>query len=451
MSGEKIQDPLEPVRSVVGAGDLVARAREELGEELADVHAVFDHDDPPALDRLGDDTVAMPRARNDFRDGGQADHEGAPLAGAVAGDLHRAAVELDDASHDGEPEADAALGAREGAVGLRECFEYAVEHVGGDAHAAVGHADDGFVAVDADRDRHAAAPRRVLDRVRHQVREDLLEALQIPVHPRLGRLRLEGKREVMLAGAGLERLERVPRHLDEVEPPPLEDDLAVGDARDVEEIVDEASEVFRLPVDDAVLLEPRRVRVLPLDHGDGQTDGAERVSELVAEHRQEGVARLDGLSPLVLALAAADRRVRRREHRPRADRPVEDGHVPERAGDVVYRARRGAGRTEHHDREVGPWRLQLQRRRHPVDRLPGEDLLGEERHGAALLDLRAQLGDVRADHRLEAVADEELLRELAVAGSSDEDESALEELRAVGVSRAHVRDFPRSSRSPVRR
>ena len=95
-------------------------------------------------------------------------------------------------------------------------------------------------------------------------------------------------------------------------------ELAAGDARDVQQVVDQLLEMRRLPADDPALpLEPDVVA--PLHQLHGRHDGRKRIAQLVPQHGQE----------LVLAAIGQDLPAQRL-----GAIPVELG-VPERRGGAV--------------------------------------------------------------------------------------------------------------------
>ena len=68
----------------------------------------------------------------------------------------------------------------------------------------------------------------------------------------------------------------------------LERDLSPGNARDIEQIVDEPHHVIDLPLDDVARALVLRVRQpVNLHQLHGRPDGRERIAQLVREHRQE--------------------------------------------------------------------------------------------------------------------------------------------------------------------
>lgn len=90
--------------------------------------------------------------------------------------------------------------------------------------------------------------------------------------------------------------EGTPDRLGHVEGMAIQSDLAGGDALDVEQIVDQMREVADLSPDHRTRLGGRAVLcVRALEHSDGAADRADRIAQLVSEHRQE----------LVLCIAVA--------------------------------------------------------------------------------------------------------------------------------------------------
>src|SRR5207237_9880045 len=116
------------------------------------------------------------RNRQAHREGGAL-----PLPGALG--TYRSAVQLDQLTHDGKPEAEAAVRARGGAVGLSEALEDGGEEVGANAPARVAHDDLGPPVRQPDPDFDATALGRELDGVREQVPDHLLQAATVAPHP----------------------------------------------------------------------------------------------------------------------------------------------------------------------------------------------------------------------------------------------------------------------------
>src|SRR6185295_12368699 len=100
---------------------------------------------------------------------GEADRELGAEAEAGAGDGDGAAVELDEALHQGEADAHAAARHVAALGDLLEGAEDAVETLGGDADAGVADLDLEVIVGDASRERDAAAGVGVLGGVLEEV------------------------------------------------------------------------------------------------------------------------------------------------------------------------------------------------------------------------------------------------------------------------------------------
>src|SRR5439155_12727946 len=95
-------------------------------------------------------------------------------------DGHRAAVHLDDAAHDGQAQPAAAAARLAGARAAEEPVEDPGQLGGVDAHARVGDGDRrAALGVAADLYTDPPAARRELDRIAHEVRDDLADADRI--------------------------------------------------------------------------------------------------------------------------------------------------------------------------------------------------------------------------------------------------------------------------------
>ena len=200
---------------------------------------------------------------------------------------------------------------------------------------------------------------RVLDRVREEIVEDLFEAKPVPVHP--ARLVRSDERDqvFVLVRRRTTRGEAGANHLGEVDARALDRDLSMGHARHVEEVVDEPREVRRLTVDDQLL--PSRVADPAAHRLDRHPDRREGVPELVPEHRQELLAKLDRATRLVLASSRTNDRLHREDHRPHVDGTFEDGDVTERHQLLeIVASDRARRRSEDDNRVVGPLRLPRQ-------------------------------------------------------------------------------------------
>ena len=105
--------------------------------------------------------------------------DGRALAFARAPDPDGAAVQLDEALHDRQPEAEAAVLARRRRVALPEPLEQVRNELRLDADAGVGHADLDVGVHALEQDLDLAVLRRELDGVGQQVPDDLLKPARI--------------------------------------------------------------------------------------------------------------------------------------------------------------------------------------------------------------------------------------------------------------------------------
>jgi hypothetical protein len=123
-----------------------------------------------------------------------------------------------------------------------------------DAFAAVPDAEDGVAVLALHRDVDAAAGRRVLDRVREEVRDDLFQPDRVGLDHRLPGAGADRQGQVPRLGAAADQRHAVPGHVVQIDERPVQHDLPRRDARDVEEVVDELAEVARLAGDDRALV-----------------------------------------------------------------------------------------------------------------------------------------------------------------------------------------------------
>ena len=164
----------------------------------------------------------------------------APCAAPALSARDRAAVQLDEVPHDREPEAEPAVHARGRAVGLPEALEDVRQELGRDALAGVARPTISTCEFTRrERDLHAAALRRELDRVRQQVPDDLLQPVGVAgdERRRAGRARLEA--DALGVGGGPHRLDRRLDHGRELDRLHVEPQLAGDDPRHVEQVLDE--------------------------------------------------------------------------------------------------------------------------------------------------------------------------------------------------------------------
>jgi len=126
-------------------------------------------------------------------------------------------VQLNDATHERKAEPDATFGSVERPIDLCERIEDPFEHLWSDADAGVGDGDDRGAMIGTDVDRDRAAARRVLDRVRQDIGENLVEPFSIALDTdeRLGRPKIE--HEAIVPRPAFQRVERVADDLDEID------------------------------------------------------------------------------------------------------------------------------------------------------------------------------------------------------------------------------------------
>ena len=266
---------------------LVTEQMQEVSQHLARVIVVLHHQHPSRRRRRG-----WPRGVVGVRWRGedwQPHGERAAASRAGAGRLHRSAVQLDELAHEREPDAEPAGAALERAIALHEQLEHARQQLGTDAHAGVAHGQDRLIAVATHGDGDLAPGRRVLHRVGEEVRQHLLEPCRIRGDPRGRRVHAD---DVPRAGGAAVQRRHAPGDLGEVDGLQAQHDLAGHHARDVEQIVDDPREVLHLAADDVA---GARAGVVAAgragQHVGGAADGAERVAQLVAQHREELVLR----------------------------------------------------------------------------------------------------------------------------------------------------------------
>jgi hypothetical protein len=208
--------------------------------------------------------------------------------------------------------------------------------------------------------------------------------------------------------AGLDCLahhgDQVERHVLHLNQPP-------GDARHFQQVVDQANEMGQLALEDrqhARRLGIARGQAQVLDAGDQRR---QRISQLVAERRQELVLPLVGqpqrlfdagafvdVAPnLVLPIARAQRRAHGTQQRRDAQRPLEQRDVAEGPHGLARGRRVRTRERQHQDRQVGPGRLPRQCRRQPGVALGRDHLFGHDEYRRAANDLVERLVEAGAD------------------------------------------------------
>lgn len=149
-------------------------------------------------------------------------------------------MQLDEVPHDSEAEAQTAELPRRAAVALAETLEQMDRNlrVETDAGVADGQADVGAVA--GQRDANVAAGGCELDRVRDEIPDDLLKPIRIDGDGRERRVEIRRDVNSLRLGSRLQSMER--RVHERLEPRGYRGqlELAGDDARDVEQVFDEA-------------------------------------------------------------------------------------------------------------------------------------------------------------------------------------------------------------------
>ena len=296
-------------RAVVGHADLMPVQAHRLGERRRGVDVVVDDQHAAVVCARGE--RADFRLRDALRRAGQEHDEGRTLAGPGAFRAHAAAMQLDEAAHQGEADPEAARRIVLGPGYLHEGLEQALEGLGGNADAGIAHAHLELAVALVGGQLHLASGRRVLDGIGEEVAEDLLQADGIGVdHQRPGRKR---DRELLVAGArhGRDGVRRLRQRVAHREPLLLQPDLPPADARDVEELVDDPHHVPRLPFDDGEL--PLRRARVPLHHLERGDHRRQRIAQLVAEDGEKFVLAPVGILqvPQEPGVVQGDRRLRR--------------------------------------------------------------------------------------------------------------------------------------------
>ncbi len=155
MSGRRRSAASSPPGPSRGLVDLVPGQVQQVAQHLARVRVVL-HDENAARAPF-DGAATAARGRRGGRRGerGQAHRERAAVSRARARRVHAAAVQLGDASDQGEAEPQAARAAVGPALALGEEIEDARQHLGRDPDAGVADAQDRFAALRAQRDLDA--------------------------------------------------------------------------------------------------------------------------------------------------------------------------------------------------------------------------------------------------------------------------------------------------------
>ena len=226
----------------------------------------------------------------------QLDAECRTLAVAVAGDGNRSAVQFHDLLGDGQAEPEPAMRARGAHLRLAESVEHMRQEFALDADAGVGHFDGHHGAVAARGHGDAAALRRELHGVAQQIPDHLLQAAGIGANHAEIAGDARAQPDAARGRHGFDGLDGALDDIGEHRFVQRELELARGDARHVEQIVDhlllsDGGAIDHLHAIRAIL--GRKLFVG--EHARPQTDGVERRAQFVTHHRDEFVFRAVGL------------------------------------------------------------------------------------------------------------------------------------------------------------
>ncbi len=215
------------------------------------------------------------------------------------------AVSLDQVAGQGQADAQAALGAVERALPLHEHVEDAGQHVGPDADAVVDHRHHHLAALAPAAHHHRAARVGVLGRVGQEIGQHLGQADLIHLDKQAGARHLDRQEVRALLEQRAGHLDRLGHHRGQLHRLAAKLHPAARDARDVEQIVDQADQVVDLALDDlALALAADTAQLHQLDAGQ---DGSQRVAQLVAEHGQKFVLAAVRLARLLVQARVVDR------------------------------------------------------------------------------------------------------------------------------------------------
>src|SRR5262245_49650157 len=155
----------------------------ELGPKHgASVLVVFDDEDSPARGSRG----RGERRRSCLTRPGDAREvhgEDATLAKPFTPDGHRTSMQHDEGFHDGEADSQSALGTVKRALALDEEVKAPPEETGRESGARIRDLQDGLSVLLGHSDGHAAAGRRVFQRIAHETLENLLPSRLICIDP----------------------------------------------------------------------------------------------------------------------------------------------------------------------------------------------------------------------------------------------------------------------------
>ena len=271
------------LRAVAHGAHFVAFEAQEHGDAFRRIDVVVDHQHALSSDRSSLRLLLRkPIDLGNLADARQYDAEERSLADAVALHLDAALVQLDEALDHGEPDAEAALAAIKGALALGEELEHMRQQLRVDADAVVAYGDHGLAAVGGGAELDAAAFAGVLGAVVEQVADHLREAREIAVHPDRRAWQVDEQRVPLGIEQSARGFHAMLDHLAELDRLLLQADLALGDARHIQEIVHQLGEMRHLALHHLARPGDSGIRGRDAPHHLRRiADGRERVAQLV--------------------------------------------------------------------------------------------------------------------------------------------------------------------------
>ncbi len=202
----------------------------------------------------------------------------------------RATHLVDQRAADGEAEAGAAILAGGRLLELTELVKDGLQLIGRDSRAFVGDLQHDVTVLVPPAEPHPAAGGRELHRVGDQVDDDLLQPVGVRLHSKGRRFLGQLDRDLSLLGEGANRLDSTSRRVVQRNGTELHRHPPALDAREVQQIVDEANqaiEVAQRDIEQVIhLLGDRARRALP-QQAERRLDRGQRRAQLVAHHRDE--------------------------------------------------------------------------------------------------------------------------------------------------------------------
>ncbi len=226
---------------------------------------------------------------------------------------------------------------------LTKSLEDVRQHVRRDADARVANGDGDVVLVLRHLHLDLAVTRCVLQRVRQQVPEHLLQPLAIARHRHGAFRHLAADRLPLRRGGGADGFHRRADGIDEVHLAHVEPQLPTDDLRHLQDVAHQLLLAARIALDDLDGALPRRLveRALP-QHARPAHDGVERGTQLVREGGEELVFQAAGGFSFTPRIAFARQQLRALAFIALAARDVlDERHVLGRGGALEWRGEDG--------------------------------------------------------------------------------------------------------------